>query len=74
MGRQRSVESYELGRKVGKITDSKTHNDNNRAKLKDAKCTILCACLIQSGIAEQGRSWRFAGITSLKCSRIARVE
>jgi len=40
--RQRNVECYEMGGKVGKKTAHKTHNANNLAKLNDAKCIVSC--------------------------------
>ena len=40
---QRGVESYERGEKVGLKTNLETRNDNNLAKLNDAKSAIY-AC------------------------------
>ena len=37
---QRGVESYERGEKVGLKTNLETRNDNNLAKLNDAKSII----------------------------------
>ena len=49
---QRGVESYERGEKVGLKTNLETRNDNNLAKLNDAKCTFLSAHLSQSAMVE----------------------
>ena len=42
---QRGVECYEIGGKVGKNTDPKTHKDNNLAKLNDAKRAVFARSL-----------------------------
>ena len=45
--RERGVERYEMGGKVDKNTDPKTHNGHNLARLNDAKCIILCSMFTQ---------------------------
>ena len=45
--RQRNVECYETGGKIGKITGRKTHIGNNLARQNDAKCPFYACVFAQ---------------------------
>ena len=45
--RQRNVECYEIGGKVGKTRHPKTHIDNNLARQNDAKCPFYACVFAQ---------------------------
>ena len=49
---QRGVESYERGEKVGLKTNLETRNDNNLAKLNDAKKHHFCSFFSSPSIDE----------------------
>ena len=60
---QRGVESYERGEKVGLKTNLETRNDNNLAKLNDAKSIISARFFLHQALTNEEN----AGILAKHC-------